>query len=283
MQPTDPFTVYSSPNSLAWYSFEGLPINEIRQDRHTLFLATLQLVRVGLWLLHGTVVLLTLLLLLLGDYVLLTLMPSVLWRCCVGGRKGIRPVKNWLAWFSVWREVQTCIWPSWCHCHSLSLALVKSRLVLPFWYRLTRVVPDKGPLNGCVCVTLMACMRPKVTTEWEVGSDTLWVHWYNWQATPTSRSAQNCVLVPTDLYTQYVMNHAIYALGDFETLSAKIVTFDFSTWQHGYYHIQVMFTMTFSLLYAFPCCYDKREHEQLNHVLLTCDTWQVLTTQIQQW
>jgi len=25
-------------------------------------------------------------------------------------------------------------------------------LVLPFWYRLTRVVPDKGPLNVCVCV-----------------------------------------------------------------------------------------------------------------------------------
>ena len=37
-------------------------------------------------------------------------------------------------------------------CHSLSLVSVKSRLVLPFWYRLTRVVPDKGPLNGCVCV-----------------------------------------------------------------------------------------------------------------------------------
>ena len=32
------------------------------------------------------------------------------------------------------------------------LASVKSRLVLPFWYRLTRVVPEKGPLNGCVCV-----------------------------------------------------------------------------------------------------------------------------------
>jgi len=39
------------------------------------------------------------------------------------------------------------------HCHSLSLASVKSRLVLPFWYRPTRViVPEKGPLNGCVCV-----------------------------------------------------------------------------------------------------------------------------------
>ena len=34
----------------------------------------------------------------------------------------------------------------------MSLASVKSRLVLPFWYRLTRVVPDKGPLNVCVCV-----------------------------------------------------------------------------------------------------------------------------------
>ena len=57
-----------------------------------------------------------------------------------------------LAWLSVWSEVQACIRPSWCHCHSLSLASVKSRLVLPFWYRLTRVDPEKGSLNGCVCV-----------------------------------------------------------------------------------------------------------------------------------
>ena len=54
-----------------------------------------------------------------------------------------------LAWLSVWSEVQTCIWPSWCHCHSLSLAPVKSRLVLPFWYRLNQVVQEKRPLNGC--------------------------------------------------------------------------------------------------------------------------------------
>ena len=70
----------------------------------------------------------------------------------MGGRKGIRPVKKewWvLASLSVWSEVQTCIWPSWCHCHSLSLASVKSRLVLPFWYWLTWVVPEKRPLNGC--------------------------------------------------------------------------------------------------------------------------------------
>ena len=51
-----------------------------------------------------------------------------------------------LVWLYVCSEMQTCIWPSWCHCHSLSLASVKSRLVLPSWYRLTNL--DKGPLNG---------------------------------------------------------------------------------------------------------------------------------------
>ena len=93
----------------------------------------------------------------------------VLWRSWFGGRKGIQPVKKLsgevLVWLSVWSEVQTCIWPDWCHCHSLSLAPVKSRLVFPFWYRLTWVVPDKGPLNGCVCV----CSGSKVslgTSQW---------------------------------------------------------------------------------------------------------------------
>jgi len=85
-------------------------------------------------------------------------MPSVLWRCWFDGRKGIRPVKKTggvLVWLSVWSKVQTCIWPSWYHCRSLSLAPVKSRLVLPFWQWLTWVVLDKGPLNGCVlCVCL---------------------------------------------------------------------------------------------------------------------------------
>ena len=60
-----------------------------------------------------------------------------------------------LAWLFVWVEVQTCTWPCWCHCHSLSLASVKSRLFFfPFLYQLTCVVPDKEPLNVCVCVFL---------------------------------------------------------------------------------------------------------------------------------
>jgi len=62
-----------------------------------------------------------------------------------------------LVWLSVWSKVQTSIWPSWCHCHSLSLASVKSRLVLPFWYRPTQVFLEKGPLNVRACVRACVC------------------------------------------------------------------------------------------------------------------------------
>jgi len=76
----------------------------------------------------------------------------------LGGRKGIRPVKNrvvgyWRGYLSGAR-CRLAFWPSWCHCHSLSLAAVKSRLVLPFWYRLTQVVLEKRPLNGCSSYTV---------------------------------------------------------------------------------------------------------------------------------
>jgi len=69
-----------------------------------------------------------------------------------------KPSGGVLAWLSVWSEVQICIWPSWCHCHSQSLASVKSRLVLTFWYWVTRIVPDKGPLNRCLLFCF--CLSP---------------------------------------------------------------------------------------------------------------------------
>ena len=85
------------------------------------------------------------------------LVPSVLLTLLVGQQEGRPACKKLsggvLAWLSVWSEVQTCIQPSWCHCHSLSLASVKSRVGLPFRYQLTLVVPDRGPLNGCVCLS----------------------------------------------------------------------------------------------------------------------------------
>ena len=69
-----------------------------------------------------------------------------------------------LAWLSVWSEVQTCICPADAtatHCLLLlSLVSVKSRLVLPFWYRPSQVVVEKGPLNVCVgvCVCVRVCV-----------------------------------------------------------------------------------------------------------------------------
>ena len=81
------------------------------------------------------------------------------------------------SWLSVWSEMQTCIWPSWCHCHSLSLASVKSRLVLPFWYRLTRVVLDKRPLNGCVCVCVLVLFSSSSSSWFRMLTRFLFANW----------------------------------------------------------------------------------------------------------
>jgi len=84
--------------------------------------------------------------------------PSVLWRCWLGSRKGIRPVKNWLV--GCWRgylsgaRCRLAYGPADATDTHCLLLQKKSRLVLPFWYRLTRVVPDKGPLNGCMYVRI---------------------------------------------------------------------------------------------------------------------------------
>ena len=80
------------------------------------------------------------------------------------GRQEEHPAcKNWVV--GCW-----CGCLSGCHCHSLSLALVKSRLVLLFWYRLTQVVLEKGPLNGvCVCVCDMKVIYAlQVSRIWEM-------------------------------------------------------------------------------------------------------------------
>ena len=64
-----------------------------------------------------------------------------------------------LAWLSVWGEMQMCIWP-------LPLTIScssKSRLVLPSWYWLTQVDPDKWPLNECLFVVFALHCR-QITT-----------------------------------------------------------------------------------------------------------------------
>ena len=84
------------------------------------------------------------------------ILPSVFWLCWFGCRKGIRPVKLsggcWRSYLSGAR-CRLAYGPADATAtHCILLASVKSRLVLPFWYRLAWIVPEKGPLNGCVCV-----------------------------------------------------------------------------------------------------------------------------------
>jgi len=60
-----------------------------------------------------------------------------------------------LAWLSAWSEVQTCIWPSWCHCHSLSLASVNSRWFYTFLVPANPGSPGQRAVKSvCVCVCL---------------------------------------------------------------------------------------------------------------------------------
>ena len=83
--------------------------------------------------------------------------PSVLWRCWLGGKKGIWPVKT--EWWDAGMVI--CLWRG-VDLHMAQLmplpltisCACKSRLVLPFWYGLTRVIPDKRPLNSCCCCSL---------------------------------------------------------------------------------------------------------------------------------
>ena len=100
-------------------------------------------------------------------------MPSVLWivlwHCWLCCGKGIRPVK--IEWWGAGAGI--CLGRSADLYMSqlmplppLSLASVKSRLDLPFWYWLTWVVLDKGPLNGCCCIRDICVLMLKLLLRW---------------------------------------------------------------------------------------------------------------------
>ena len=80
----------------------------------------------------------------------------MLWCCWLGVKKGIRPVKNWVVvcWHGCLYGVRCrfAYGPADATATHCLLLQQNPDLVLPFWYRLTRVVPDKGPLSVCVCV-----------------------------------------------------------------------------------------------------------------------------------
>ena len=66
-----------------------------------------------------------------------------------------------LAWLSVWNEVQTCIWPSWCHCHSLFTVSCcgKIQIGFPFLVSAHPGSPGQRAVNRvCVCVCVCVCV-----------------------------------------------------------------------------------------------------------------------------
>ena len=89
-----------------------------------------------------------------------SVVPSVLWRCWLGGRKGIQPVKNLsgvvLAWLSVWSEMhmaQLMPLPLTVSCFS------KIQIGFTFLVPAHPGSHRKWPLNGCVCVCTSATLE----------------------------------------------------------------------------------------------------------------------------
>ena len=124
--------------------------------------------------------------------------------------------------------MQTCIWPSWCHRHSLSLTSVKSRLVLPFWCRLTWVVPEKGPLNGCVChlVVYNCSVPPTVPVHcYELGGTGTLIA--NYQGTPFDCVHFNHCCPRSRIEVRPTRYHACYHLTLTDVYEQAMVT---SSW-----------------------------------------------------
>ena len=99
--------------------------------------------------------------------------PTVLWRCWLGGRNGNWPLKTewWGAGMVICLEQDADL--HMAQLMPLPLASVKFRLVLPFWYQLTQVVPDKGPLNGCCCCCRCYCCWTELNWLKWFGTDLL--------------------------------------------------------------------------------------------------------------
>jgi len=122
----------------------------------------------------------------------------------LGDRKGIRPVKNWVVGY--WHG-----YLSGARCRlaygpadataTHSLASVKSRLVVPFWYRLIRVVPEKGAV--CMLNVIVSMCSVIFFQQYNVAGDLLLFccgnvcRWSGWSDTSVGHewAIQSCASV----------------------------------------------------------------------------------------
>ena len=83
-----------------------------------------------------------------------------------------------LPWLSVWSEVQTCIWPSWCYCHSLSVFCF-SRIPIGFTFLvLAHPVSSRKMGVKCVCVLSVLSHADDYVQGFAVENMKTWkAHW----------------------------------------------------------------------------------------------------------
>ena len=115
----------------------------------------------------------------------------------------------WVVWLSVWSEVQVvCIWSSWCHCHPIISCSSKIQNGLPFRCRLTQVVLEKRPLNGCnssssITTTITATTATTTATTSFKGRFSRWT----WVSLPLS----SCYFLPVlEEYRSYRWNGTVF-------------------------------------------------------------------------
>jgi len=76
----------------------------------------------------------------------------------------------------------------------------KIQIGFTFWYRLTRVIPDKGPLNGCVCVCSVLqyynCSSSFSYAQFKACSD--WSISATWRVLSSKPTGCHCLMGQTD-------------------------------------------------------------------------------------
>jgi len=102
-----------------------------------------------------------------------------------------------LAWLFVWSKVQTCIWPP------ADATATHCLLLLPFWYWLTRVVPEKGPLNGCAYL-LVKCYVLQIQAAFAKGQ-------LKGKIAVESEAKKNFINNVVSIHTQISMTSSIFS------------------------------------------------------------------------